>query len=81
MEHFLDDFIFAGKAGSGVCDQLMNSLQSIYIELGIPLAHDKTLGPVTKLTFLEIEIDTVSRSVKIPEHKIEDLILKKLIFH
>ena len=73
MEHYLDDFIFAGKAGTSDCLNLMHCFQDICAELGIPLAHDKTVGPVTKLTFLGIEIDTITRSVKIPEPKIVKL--------
>ena len=51
----------------------MHCFQDICAELGIQLAHDKTVGPVTKLTFLGIEIDTITRSVKIPEPKIVEL--------
>lgn len=51
LSHYLDDFIFAGSKGSGNCYNLMSSFQSICTECGIPLAVEKTQGPVTCLIF------------------------------
>lgn len=50
-------------------------------EFGIPLADDKTQGPVTSLIFLGLEIDTVQRCIRIPTSKILELkgLLKILI--
>jgi hypothetical protein len=42
LDHYLDDFIFAGANGSGNCALLMDAFKSICQELGVPLA-DKFL--------------------------------------
>lgn len=73
LSHYLDDFIFAGSKGSGNCYNLMSSFQSICTECGIPLAVEKTQGPVTCLIFLGIEIDTDQMCIRIPREKILEL--------
>lgn len=73
VEHYLDDFIFAGSRGSGECLQLMTLFQVVCKDFGVPLAVDKTQGPVTCLVFLGLEIDTVLRMVRIPRDKIQEL--------
>lgn len=73
LSHYLDDFIFAGSKGSGNCYNLMSSFQSICIEIGVPLAVEKTQGLVTSLTFLGIKIDTNQMCIRIPKEKILEL--------
>ncbi|XP_061175557.1 uncharacterized protein LOC133184484 [Saccostrea echinata] len=46
-------------------------------ELGTPLAEDKTIGPVSVLTFLGLEIDTINMLIRIPQAKVD--ILKQII--
>ena len=69
LDHYLDDFIFAGANGSGNCALLMDAFKSICQELGVPLADNKTVGPTTLLTFLGLLIDTVNMIVKITVDK------------
>ena len=52
LDHYLDDFIFAGQENSERCKTLMNYFLSISQELGIPIADEKSVGTVTVLTFL-----------------------------
>ena len=52
LEHYLDDFIFAGRNQTGDCKKLMDTFHEICNEFGIPLAENKTRGPVTCLVFL-----------------------------
>ena len=77
LDHYLDDFIFAGKIGTNNCEKLMSEFDNICTELNIPLAEDKTLGPVSVLTYLGLEIDTVNMLIKIPKPKVE--ILKQYV--
>lgn len=42
-------------------------------ELGVPLANEKTEGPVQYLTFLGLEIDTVSQTSRLPMAKLVTL--------
>ena len=66
----LDDFLFIGETHQE-CLQGLNSFQDMCSTTGIPIAHDKTEGPVRKLVFLGIEIDTVSWTISIPQCKID----------
>ncbi|KAK3107863.1 hypothetical protein FSP39_023831 [Pinctada imbricata] len=83
LDHYLDDFIFAGPKGTSRCQTLMTNFLSVCKEMGIPKASEKTVGPVTKLTFLGLEIDTREQLVRIPSEKIADLIkhIEKILNH
>ncbi|XP_060110755.1 vomeronasal type-2 receptor 26-like [Heteronotia binoei] len=63
----------SNSAGSGQCARLLQSFQDLALELGVPLAHKKTEGPSTVLTFLGIELDTCQQSSRLPENKVTDL--------
>ncbi|KAJ1147023.1 hypothetical protein NDU88_013274 [Pleurodeles waltl] len=58
--HYLDDFLFIGKAGSDECRATLNAFEHLSRALGVPLAPEKTQGPSECLTFLGIEIDSTS---------------------
>ena len=73
LDHYLDDFIFMGSSNSGVCELLMHTFEHACIELGVPIAHEKTSGPTTVLTFLGFIIDTELTMVIIPPEKLEKL--------
>lgn len=73
LDHYLDDFIFAGAAHSNNCKYLMDSFQNLCHKISIPLAENKTVGPSTFITFLGLGIDTVNMFVVIPLDKIEKL--------
>ncbi|KAK3097748.1 hypothetical protein FSP39_012785, partial [Pinctada imbricata] len=83
LDHYLDDFIFTGPKGTSQCQTLMTNFLSVCKEMGIPIASEKTVGPVTKLTFLELEIDTREQLVRIPSEKIADLIkhIEEILTH
>ena len=70
LDHYLDDFIFAGAESSGECSVLMDTFFSISQQLGIPIAENKTVGPTTVLNFLGFTIDTEKMMVKIPQDKL-----------
>lgn len=79
LDHYLDDFFFAGRSGTDECSTLMQNFTDICRELGVPLAVDKTVGPTTVLTFLGLEIDSIQRQVRIPADKIHSLKQKLLM--
>jgi hypothetical protein len=72
-EKDLDDFLLAGKAGTGECLQLMDRFRIICEDLGVPLAEDKTIGPSSILTFLGLEIDTLEMVIRIPQCKLSEV--------
>jgi hypothetical protein len=74
VHHYLDDFNFAGSALTNHCNILMHSFQSMCVELGIPLNQDKSVIPTTCLTFLDLEIDTMSMQIRIPQDKVQELV-------
>ena len=63
LHHYLDDFLFGGKKGKMTL-------------LGVPIAHEKTEGPTTKICFLGLEIDSEQMVVRIPMPKIKEIIQK-----
>ena len=53
------------------CKQYLDTFLHICNEIGLPMAADKTVGPTTCLTFLGIELDTVSEVARLPDEKIQ----------
>ena len=68
--HYLDDFLLAGKENTTECVDMIKTFTYMCEELGVPLAHEKTLGPHNILTFLGLEINTCEMMVKIPADKL-----------
>lgn len=73
--HYLDDFL-GGEKSFKKCKCLMNLFQSIMQEIGVPLADEKTEGPVQILTFLGLELDSQEMVIRIPLIKIREVIQK-----
>ena len=73
LDHYLDDFLFAGKSNTEDCKNLMNSFDRVCCRLGVPIAHEKTEGPTTKLSYLGLLIDTEKMLIQIPEDKVLEL--------
>ena len=65
--HYLDDFLFLGPPGSP--DRKQAALDTCKL-LGVPVAAHKMEGPITCLTFLGIQIDTVSMSLSLSQDKL-----------
>ena len=70
--HYLDDF-FLCAASRQECQSNMDTMVSLFSELGIPLADDKTVGPAQSVTYLGIEIDAEQQTIRLPEDKLSDL--------
>jgi hypothetical protein len=68
--HFLDDFLFVGPAHSSQASQLLQGFQQVCSNLGVPLAHEKTVHPSTSIQFLGLQIDSVSQQVRVPPEKL-----------
>ena len=71
--HYLDDFLFGGKADTEQCDVVLQTFRKVCSNLGVPIAEDKTEGPCTRLTFLGIEIDTEEMVLRLPRDKLDEL--------
>lgn len=71
--HYLDDFLFSGAPGSDECALSLARALETCRELGIPVAWHKLVGPSTVLTFLGIEIDTMTGQLRLPGDKLARL--------
>ncbi len=68
--HYIDDFLLLGPPSSPMCkDVLVVTLQTCQ-ELRVPIAPEKTEGPVTSITFLGILLDSTSMPVSLPQDKL-----------
>ena len=70
--HYVDDFLFVVKIKQDG-EVFRDAALRLCAMLGIPMAADKTEGPVTSLTFLGIELDTVKMEARLPASKQHDL--------
>lgn len=74
--HYLDDFLVFGPAEMGVCLAQLEELKAIFGRLGVPIAVQKSEGPVRVITFLGILIDLVNKVLRLPDEKLQRLIIK-----
>ena len=71
--HYLDDFLVVGPPASPECAKALAVLDGACAWLGIPIAEHKREGPTTCLTFLGIEVDTVSGQLRLPARSLDRL--------
>ena len=71
--HYLDDFFFCPPRQARDCGQSLSVAVKLCQELGFPVAPDKVVGPSTTLTFLGIELDSVSMVMRLSKPKLERL--------
>ena len=81
MLHYLDDFFLTDPAGSNVSVDNLENAKLLCLELGVPLAPEKTIGPSTIMPYLGIELDSVEFEARLPLDKLfkaKRLVLKWL---
>ena len=71
VDHYLDDYIFAGPGLSNNCLCLMQQFSLLCKELNIPIATEKTVWPCTCLTYLGYQLNSVTFEIKMPEDKVQ----------
>lgn len=67
---YLDDFLFFGKTKEE-CASCLDFFFELCDRIGCPVAHNKTVGPATNLTFLGYAVDSRTMIVSIPLEKIQ----------
>jgi len=72
VDHYLDDFIFAGGSLSSDYERLMTAFTELK-KVRVPLAENKTVGPTNVVKCLGFVIDTVLMMIRIPQEKIDKL--------
>ena len=73
MEHYIDDFITVGRHGAAECADNMAIMLQTCERVGLPVAHERSEGPATRLTFLGMELDTQSLEIRLPAEKLRQL--------
>ena len=68
--HYLDDFLFLGKPNSLECANNLATALAVCRKLGIPVAPHKVEGPNSSLSFLGIQIDSVTAQLSLPADKL-----------
>ncbi len=71
--HYLDDFLLFGEPESRQGERALQLALARCAMLGVPVASQKTEGPSATLTFLGLELDTLSMTVRLPPTKLERL--------
>lgn len=66
----LDDFIFITH-NITECNRYLATFKTLARHIGLPLASHKTVEPTTNLTFLGIDINTISMTIHLPVQKTE----------
>ena len=69
--HMLDDFLILAE-DFNTCQKHLQALLDLCQDIGVPMSPEKTTNPSTQTTFLGIELDTQSRSAKLPPDKLEE---------
>lgn len=70
--HYIDDFLFVVAVGPSAQAQLTAAL-ALCARLGVPMSNEKLEGPVTWLTFLGIELDTVLMTARLSAARLAEL--------
>ena len=78
VSHFADDFFFTGRQDSSKfsCKKVLDCFLNVCEKLGVPLASEKSVGPVTKITYLGLEIDALHQKVRVPVDKLVSISAK-----
>ena len=71
--HYLDDFLFGGKSHDLTCQHTLLVFHQTCEQLGNPIAVEKTVEPTTSLTFLGIQLDTLSMQMRLPQDNLTEL--------
>lgn len=72
--HYLDDFIIVAPPNSQECSNSLEVIEKVCSTLGVPIAAHKREGPTTCLTFLGIEINTITAELRLPQEKLQRIV-------
>ncbi len=73
LAHYIDDFITVGPPGTLECATNTAIMHEVCEKLGMPVELDKDEGPATALSFLGLELDTVTLEVRLSVEKMGQL--------
>ena len=67
--HVIDDFLFLAESREK-CQADLNKFIAMCSKVGVPLAPDKTMGPLSVIPFLGITLDSVCMEARLPVDKV-----------
>ena len=70
VDHYIDDFITAGKGGADECSRNFTIMLKSCEATGTPVEPEKSMGPTTVINFLGIELDTEVMEIRLPADKL-----------
>ena len=71
--HYLDDYITVGPPNSELCQINLDTIKSVCAHTGVPLEDGKCEGPTTCIIFLGMELNSVAKTIRLPDDKLEKL--------
>ena len=71
--HYLDDFLICAP-NIDICINWMEVFHRIFHDIGVPISSEKTSGPSPILTYLGIEIDCTTQTIRLPHVKYTKLL-------
>ena len=74
VDHYIDDFITAGKGGTDECSKNFTLMHKSCEATGTPVEPEKSIGPTTVIDFLGIELDTEAMEIRLPAEKLARLV-------
>lgn len=69
---YIDDFLVIGDTES-LCKEALDFLLKLVVDLGLEVNWAKVEQPETVMTFLGVEINTVKRTLALPEKKLQEV--------
>ena len=67
--HVLDDFLIIAPSYN-TCEQSLMKFLTICKDIGVPIAPEKTVGPLQTLPFVGINLDSTNMTASLPEDKV-----------
>ena len=74
VDHYIDDFITAGKQGTDECSNNFAIMHESCEDSGTPIEQAKSVGPLTLIDFLGIELDSEEMEIRLPADKLTRLV-------
>ena len=72
--HYLDDYFTAGPPNSNTCQRNLAAMTQACSASNVPIKLEKTEGPATTLTFLGIQLNSLTMSASITADRKEEIL-------
>jgi hypothetical protein len=69
---YIDDFLIICDSHKA-CKSALDTMTDLVASLGLSINWKKVEGPSTSITFLGMHIDTVRRTMALPEEKLQEV--------